>query len=351
MAKKQLSLRYIFLPIALFFLMSMAGCSEKRASGHDSSSKNLVEQAYGKVDSIPLDFPFKLDRWNISDSVLWLVDARQDPFMAGISIKTFHKVYVGGRIGQGPSDFICPGIVEGNTSGPCIYSNVDNKIVSFRLDNDSLYPIAHGKFPLLENGGTLPNSYTRVVKVIDSIVAGTYFYPRYVGVDLIDPTKGELLSTLPLPFEQTDETRSMPYELKVASSDSILVAAYRYLDLIEFYAVDSAGKATAFKSIGRADNPQNELLENEGSDKLIKYYSDVVCADGLAFLLYQGVPEDQLTDVSTSIHVYSLKNGENIKNISLGRYYDQLLVGPDANTIYLHTPDNEDYLFMLTLPA
>ena len=258
-------------------------------------------------------------------------------------------MYVGGTIGQGPSEFIGPGIVEGNTTGPRIYSNVDNKIVTFRLENDSLFPIAFGKFPLLENGGTIPNCYTRVVKITDSIMAGTYFYPRYVGVDLINPTEGSLISTLPLPFEQTGQTKSILYELKVASSDSVLVAAYRYLDLIEFYTIDHAGNASVFKSIGTADNPQIRRLEKEGSDKLIKYYSDVVCDAGLAFLLYQGSPEDELSDASTSINVYSLKNGENIMNISLGRYFDQLLVSPDTNTVYLHTPDNEDYLFTLSL--
>lgn len=339
----------LFIGMAIFFSCVMAGCSSHATSDNDSSSKNLVEQTYANVDSIPLDFPFNLFRWNISDSVIWVVDARQDPFLTGVSTKSFHKIYEGGTIGQGPDDFISPGIVEGQTHGPEIYGITDNKIVSYQLEGDSLHPVSYGKFPLLENRGTLPNCYTRVVKITDSILAGTYFYPRYIGVDILDPTKGTLLSTLTMPFEQTGETMSTPYELKVASSDSILVTAYRYLDLIGLYTVDSSGNASLFKSIGTADNPQTERFENDDDDNAIKYYSDVDCANGMAFLLFQGVSEANLSEVSTALHVYSLKSGENLLNISLGRYFDQLLVSPDAKNIYLHTPYNEDYLFTIPI--
>lgn len=334
---------YVFILLSL--VATLTDCTSSR-SNLDEREACVVAETCVELDSIHMDFTFYPERWNMKGDTLWVLNTRDSLFLTGYSIPQKEVICSWGTLGQGPEEYVVPGIIEGACNESfTLYGNTGNKIVGYSMSNGRPMEKWRGSFPVWMSQKGLPKPYTRVAAVNDSIFIGTYFFPRQAGADMLNGRSGELVSEIELGIEQPDEHMSGPYQFKIAtSSGGMFVAAYRYIDRFEVYDTDGCMDARITYAIGNAFS-QNDLYESDRDNEMKKFYSDVQCDARNAYLLYHGVPEQELEYSPTYLHIYDLESGKNVKNIKIDKYIDCLLVTDDG-MIILYSPSDEDKIFM-----
>jgi hypothetical protein len=339
-----------FLKLATITMASLL-CNACTQSSQKAQSvpPHPIEESTCAVDSTRLPFLFYPERWTASGNILWVVNSRDTPFLTGYDVATDSVVFKGGSIGNGPGEFIFPGIVEhvGPTS-VTLYSNTQNKVVFYKFDN-TLEHADEGHFPTWNKKQYLPKPYTRIAEISEHIAIGTYFFPREVGAEIIDLKAGKLIASIPLNISQDGERPSGPREFKVAANSSYCVMAYRYLNQLDFYDISNPKMPTLYKSI-HIDSDQTTLYEQDRDDEMIKYYSDIQLDTKNAYVLNQSVAEGKLMGSCSHLQIFNLKDGKNIANIKLDKFYQELILMPSAHKILLYSPTNEDYLFSIDYP-
>lgn len=324
------------------------GCSENKVTQHNIDFR-LADEISATPDSFAVDFNFYPERWNICGDTLWVVNSRDSAFLTGLDLDTHKHVITWGNIGNGPEDFVSPGIIEEfDAKLLTLYGNTENKVVSYRIDNSKPIERTRGWMPMWMSDRGIPKPYTRIAAVNDSVVVGTYFFPRHAGADIFNTATSEMIAELTPAIDQPEENMSGPYEFKVAVGGNKVVLAYRYIQRIEVYDLDDSFAPTLNLTIGNTID-QYDLYDADRDQEMIKYFSDIQCDDARAYILYHGVAEERLGDSAAHLLVYDLDSGSNIANINLGTYFNQLLIGRDG-TIYLYSPQSEDYIFTLPSP-
>lgn len=334
--------------IAVFAFLVPTGCVRK-TSGSDSG-KRLAGETSCRLDSIKVDFNLFPERWNVDGDILWVVNSRDSLFLTRYNLASHTVEWKGGLIGQGPGEYISPGLVESSSPGIVgLYSNTLNRVDNY-ASKDTLEKIFTGSFPIWNEGRSLPKPYTRLAAINDSTMVGTYFLPREAGADIIDVKSGRLLSTVRPHFPVEEDAASGPLEFKASVSGDNLVLAYRYVDRVEFYRLDG-GEARFAGAVGDSST-QEDLYEADRDDEMVKHYSDVYAVGNKVCLLYQGVQERDMRKSPTHLLVYDMESRSNLANINLGRYFSDMQYWKDSSgseRIVLFDPLSEDYLFVLDL--
>lgn len=335
--------------IALLFILIFSSCTSSRNHTFEEREKVHADEISSEVDSIAFIWDFYPERWNINGDMLWVINSRDSLFLSGYDLRRDSLLCRWGYIGNGPDDFISPGIVEGLSDDLKLYGNTECKVVGYAFDNGTLSVVSRGKLPVWNNEKSIPKPYTRISRINDSIGVGTYFFPRKVGADIIDMNTGKLLSEIQLGIEQSEEKMSGPRQFKTASTGDMIITAYRYLDRIEVYRINDKFEAVPVYAIGNSAD-QSDLYEADRDNEMVKYYSDVQCDKKYAYLLWHGVEEQNLETSPTRLLIYDMATGENIRNILLDRYYEQLLTDGDGR-IMLWSPLAEDNIYSLRLQS
>lgn len=332
---------YAFILVTSLFLVS---CSTKHSDSDVTSSRDvaLTSAIQATLDSVLLTFNFYPERWSMTGDTLWVVNSRDSLSLIGYDIKSRRDFCHCGIIGNGPDEYVSPGIMEGDIEdGLVLYGNTENKVVNYSVCNDNIVPSKRGRMPEWISERGLPRPYTRIAAVNDSICVGTYFLPRQAGADIFNWYTGNLQSELNLSLKQPEEDMSGPYEFKIAASGDKIVVAYRYINRVEvFYLVNNHA---ILQCVLGDDINQNDLYEADRDDEMIKYYSDVQCDSTHIYLLYHGVEEKKLNVSSTYLRVYDINLTKNLQNLVFDKYYNQFLVNGEKALLY--SPVDEDYLF------
>lgn len=332
--------RVVLMTMILTLLLSVClGCRRNKAQ-----EQCLTEERFIKLDSISPPFVFYPERWATDGVDLWIINSRDSFFLKRYSLKANLVLWSGGSIGSGHLEYISPGIVEGISKGTILlYSNTLGRVDEYSTSKDPVM-LHSAKLPVWSEIHGIPKPYTRMVRVNDSIVLGTYFLPRKVGADIINVSQGVLVSDFPLGITQNEETPSGPYEFKVAAGGSYAVVAYRYIDRLEFYSVDPNGITTLTKTLGN-DETQMDLYNADRDDEMIRYYSDVFVYEDYLFVLRQNIEDGRMSDANTHLLVYDLESGANVENIALGREVSELQVIPDIDRIAFYSMSSPDVIY------
>ena len=330
--------------ITIVLLISVNSCKN---SNYKQDSKQVENITYLRVnDSISLNSIFYPERWIINNDSLWVINSRDSLFLKVFDLSNGDCILKWGNLGNGPNEYVSPGLIEKfNGSGIGIYGNTERRIVSYLLNNGTMTSEAIYSLPSWH--GNLPKPYTRISSFNDSIMAGTYFLPRTAGVDIFNKFNGEIIYEFIPNIGKNEEDMSGPFEFKIATTDSLMAIAYRYLDLIEFLPIDHYFTPENYISIGNYEN-QKRLYDEDRDDEMIKYFSDIQISGGYAYALYQGVQEKNLSNAETKLKIYDLNDYKLVKTISLGRFFDQFLLRNNGEII-LYSPEKEDYLFKLII--
>ena len=331
--------------IAWLSIVVINGCTFSRDHIFEERENVHSIETISELDSIVQKWNLYPERWNINGDTLWIVNTRDSLFLSGYDIKNDSLFCYWGHIGNGPDDYVAPGIIEGVVNGLKLYGNTECKVIGYRFGNGMPFEFLRGKLPVWNKDRGIPKPYTRISAINDSIGIGTYFFPRKVGADVINIKSGELLSEITLGVEQSEERLSEPYQFKIASASNIIVVAYRYLNRIEVYRVNDGYETEPFYAIGNSSD-QSELYEADRDDEMVKYYSDVQCDDRYIYLLWHGAEERELDLSPTHLLVYDITTGENIKNILLDRCFTKLLTDGNGRII-LWTPLAENNIYYL----
>ncbi|MCC8072036.1 MAG: TolB-like 6-bladed beta-propeller domain-containing protein [Bacteroidales bacterium] len=324
------------------------GCTSSHSDSKISLERNLVLAPMIKpeLDSMQLSFGFYPERWTLTQGdTIWVVNSRDSSFLVGFDMGEQHDFCHWGTLGQGPEEYISPGIVEGtNENGFVLYGNTENRVLSYLYQDEEVTPIRRGQMPPWITDQGLPKPYTRISAINDSIYIGTYFLPREAGADIFNWHTGELIEELPLSLEQPEENMSGPYEFKIASNGNKIVVAYRYVNRVEVFNLSDNYQAELECVLGD-EITQNDLYEADRDAEMIKYYTDVQCDSSSIYLLYHGVAEKDLFHSPTSLRVYDIDLTENQQNAMFDRFFDQFLLTTSGDVV-LYSPNNEDYLFI-----
>lgn len=340
--EKMMKLIKVFLAIIL--LISINSCKEIKKSEGKEQDENIT---YVYVnDSILLKSVFYPERWAINNDSLWVVNSRDSIFLKAFDLSSGDCMLKWGHLGNGPDDYVSPGLIENfNGPGVGIYGNTEQRIVRYIRDDNEMKATEKSSIPVKSEDMRKP--YTRIFRINDSIMTGSYFLPKTVGVDIFNTFTDEIISEFIPDIGKNKEDMSGPFEFKIAANDTIMVIAYRYLDLIEFLPFSDDFIPERSISIGSHEN-QKRLYEEDRDDEMIKYYSDIQISDGYVYALYQGEQERNLSSADTKLKIYDLNAHKLVRIFVLGRFFDQLLLR-DNGDIILYSPENEDYLFKLTI--
>lgn len=296
------------------------------------------------MDSVNPPFVFYPERWTTDGVDLWIINSRDSFFLQRYSPKTNQVVWSGGSIGRGHFEYISPGIVEGISKGTMsLYSNTLGRVDKYSISKEPVL-LNSAKLPVWNEMHEMPKPYTRMARVNDSIVIGTYFLPRKAGADIINVSQGVLVSDFPLGITQSDETPSCPYEFKVAADSRYVVVAYRYIDRLEVYSVNPNGITTLTQTIGN-DETQIDLYDADRDDEMIKYYSDLFVYEDNLFVLRQNIEDGRMGDANTHLLVYDLESGINMENIALGREVSEFQVIPGIDRIVFYSILSPDVIY------
>lgn len=306
----------------------------------------MASETKANLDSVDLHFNFYPERWDITGDSLWILNSRDSLFLTGYDIISNKEFCNWGTIGNGPGEYVAPGLIENASDGLLwLYGNTENRIAQYKIQDNTPIQINQYTMPVWIGERGLPKPYTRIAAINDSICIGTYFLPRKVGADVFNIHTAELLDEVDLGLLQPEDNRSMPYQFKVSVAGDKLIFAYRYVNRIEVHKLKNDW-TTELEYIIGDENDQYDKFEADKDDEMFKYYSDIQSDSKYAFALYQNNEERNLNNTKTHLLIYDLETGENVKNILLPGYFDKLLVN-NKGVAVLSSPLEENKLFYL----
>lgn len=337
--------RVVLMTMTLSLLtLLLSACSGGKRDKASTQEQHLTEERLMLLDSIKPPFVFYPERWTTDGMDLWIISSGDSFFLKRYSPESNQVLWSGGSIGRGHLEYISPGIVEGISKGRIsLYSNTLGRVDEYSISEEPVM-MNSAKLPVWNEMHGMPKPYTRMARVNDSIVIGTYFLPRKAGADIINVSQGALVSDIPLGITQSEETPSGPYEFKVAADSSHAVVAYRYIDRLEFYSVSPNGITTLTQALGN-DETQMDLYNADRDDEMVKYYSDVFVYGGYLFVLRQNIEDGRMGDANTHLLVFDLASGINVENIALGREVSELQVLPDIDRIVFYSMSTPNVIY------
>lgn len=332
--------------VAALIVMIAGGCSPK-GSERGEGTKTLVAEGQTTLDSCRMNDRFLPSRWDAGKERLWVVNFKDSLFLTGYRLSDMSSALEWGHSGDGPDDFLSPGLVTNNAEGTVgVYSNTGNKIVTYATDDDRLREIGRGSFPIWNEKMGVGKPYTRLTRLNDSIYAGTYFMSHEIGTDLINIVSGKLTGELPLGVRMTDENRmSEPFTYSIAACGNRLAVAYKYMNRIEVFETDDNGVAKLTRFFGEPTD-QSELYEADRDEEMIRYYCDIGMSGDRIYALFSGVAEGNLSGSESRLEIFETSTLRNLANINLKGYFSQLLAAGNGEVI-LYSPEREDYVFVM----
>ena len=331
----------------LMLALVMAASCAPQGGDRGEGTKVLAAESEATLDSCRMNETFFPSRWDAGDRWLWVMNFKDSLFLTGYRLSDMTAELEWGRMGDGPDDFISPGLVTNNAEGTVgIYSNTGNKIVVYGAADGSLTELARGRFPIWNERIGICQPYTRLARLNDSIYAGTYFMAHEIGTDLINIASGHLAGELPIGIKMTDESKmSEPFTYSIAAGGNRIAIAYKYMNRLEVFEPDETGCPVFAKYFGEPED-QSDLYEADRDDEMIRYYSDIALRGDRIYALFNGVAEGTLSESETRLEIFNATTLECLANLNLKGYFDRVAAG-ERGEVYLYTPEREDYVFVM----
>lgn len=314
-------------------LVCVFGCTQysKNHNIVQPLPKVLVDIVDAEPDSVKLPFLFYPERWFMTGANLFVLNSKDTPFFTIYNFDT-GKVCQWGQIGTGPGEYVVPSLCRMNEPATFgIYSNGLNKLDIYQIVADSVSNLSAYHFPIWNKERGLPKAYTRLQQVDDSLFVGTSFTPKEIFVELMDMKKEKLVDAVDFLLKPSEDSYSNPYECKISVAGNQMAIAYRYINRLEIYEISPVG--FKLETVVGDDKTQETLCNQDRDEEMIVYYSDVICSTKGVYVLFQGVQEQDLSEVNSSLEIYDWE-GRNRAVFDLKKPIDSFVLDEKSEVIY-----------------
>lgn len=287
------------------------------------------------VDSIMVNQVFDMATWNVNDNGLAVVNNEfSDSIVSLFSLLDGELIKKRYMFGNGPEEFVVinPGSAKDSNS-ILVYDMMKRKMSLVDTNNKSLKINVEYSLPV--DGDGLAQPYTYINQFNDSLFLMKLDTPDESSWQMADLKNSKILWSEKNIIRDAKYSYT-PYDFIQSISDSTLLIAYKYIDLIEFYNISENG----VRHLISYGNPvaQSELKDYE---LLTSNYLSVASDRRYYYCLLSNNGDEwgnqiEVYDVSSHkpIYVYSLD-----KNVYSIRYHNNRLIGyspeDDKSTFYV----------------
>jgi hypothetical protein len=263
--------------------------------------------------------------FSISDNLLTVVDgAHEDTIINVYSYPDGAKLRSRYSRGEGPEQFIVANSGEAKSKdNSLVYDMMKHKMYLINSKSDPISIVNEFSLPLDENGRGLP--YTYINQYNDSLFLMKYDDHETSARQLANLKTGEILWSQKISYRVDKKFNYTAYDYRQRFADSTLIAAYRYLDLVEIYNVSVENGMELKAQYGVVDDLARKA-------ELTQTYQDVAIDNKSFYCLRSNVGEE----LGNEIESYDILTLRPTKKYTLDKVvsriatYDGNLIGYDA---------------------
>ena len=224
-------------------------------------------------DSILIDDIFNLWAWKILDSKVCFetLDGNgNENILYVYSYPDGEKMQQLGKRGQGPDEYIAVNPGDALGDDVMMYDIMASKLRLYTWTSDTLHIAKTLSLYADEEGVCKP--FTGISQITDSTFLMQISDARYSAWEIADLRTGEVLSSFKNPCRWGEEEGIpyTPFSFMQCTTDTLMVAAYEYMDRVEYYST-AHNRITPLFAMGSSE----DQAEMENYNYLKKYYVGV----------------------------------------------------------------------------
>lgn len=226
--------KFFSLYLLLLFLF---GCTNRERYGADLLREKKFEKSteLPVFDSIKIEGTFDLIAWTIGiNNVSFVSYGVTEGFVSVYSYPVCRKLYDGGRIGQGPGEFVTLNCGSTGNGSLLLYDIMGRKMRKTFVGGDSLSILQ--TLPLYENQDGYCKPFTDISQIDGSKYLMKVDEVHSSSWEIADLEKREVLGSYVNPIRKSEASYT-PFDFMQCVSDSVFLAAYKYMDRIELYSI------------------------------------------------------------------------------------------------------------------
>lgn len=327
----------IALPIIL--IVSTVSCS---TPDHKRSIPSADLAVFSDIDSLTLydsvsiNDVFDVSNWSLSDDRLKIHQRGNKSI-----IKIYHWpdgdfMFGGLDQGEGPDEFYVVNPADASDKNEMLmYDIMKRHTMTYNVGGDTISPGVAYKLPLDQDSMALP--YTYISQISDSVFLMKMDSDNKSSWQLVDLKSQKQL------WEYDNELRDSlksytPFDFIQSVNGSTLVAAYRYMDLVEFYNFSLTEGLTHANSYGK----YADLSEIDNYNNLRNYSLSAFSYDGRCYILKSG----DSGEFGNIVEIYDLSDRLPKKKVYLDRHIVSINHDSEGNLIG-YAPKNESSVFYI----
>lgn len=321
-------------------------CSSKKQENleilvPESSATDSIQMLYA-CDSLKITVPLGTCAWGSSDTTIWIInDSHIGAIFNLFSRLTGEKIDEYGHYGQGPAEFIT--MNPGSCFDECnamAYDIMNGKLIINEMTEDIIQTKYTYKLPYDEQGFTYP--YTYISQLNDSVFLMKYDSDIESGWHIYDLKNAIKYSHYQNQTRNPDQSYT-PFDYIQVVSDSTIVIAYRYINLVEIYSVDLLSYDIAIKKRYGNLNTQENLKDY---NDLQYTYLSVTVSNGTAFCLVSSSGSED----GATVLCFDLNEMKPTKKLILSNKVNSILIDNDKNLLGLHENQNDISIYCFGSP-
>ena len=321
--------------ILLMAALLLAGCSQSGRQKEGAAEKRsfATEKKIQPMDTLKAEAVFRLLTWKIAgERVAFVTGGTPESFVQVFSYPAGEKLFSGGKTGQGPNEFITKNAGSAKGEELMLYDIMNRRISHLSFTGDTLY--INKQFSLYNDAEGMCKPFTFISQLKDDTYLMKIDDPTLSEWELANLKEGKVLDKYPNPVRKSEFSYT-PFNFLQATTESGFVAAYRYMDRVEFYSTNG-DKIQPIKTYGSA----TDQAKAEDYNRLKKYYLAVAAHKQCYYCLLStdGSDAGNVIEVYTADGVCQASYQLAAPVTSITTDADGLIVGyyPDENQTLLY---------------
>lgn len=308
---------------SLILLASSCSNSDKKIDECVTQEKNFNELVELQAqDSLTIDETFMLTDWKVGNDLLVLYDwGTKDSLLNVFSLPNGEPILRKVKVGNGPGELIAP--MPGHAVSDnkfLIYDMMRRLLMLYDTNSNDSEPLTELPLPVDEEGMAPP--FTFISQLNDSLFlmkTDSRESSEWQCYDLkndkllwseINPYRGDALAYIPCDFNQL-------------ASDSTLLIAYKYMDLVEIYNLDPSNGIRKKTSFGSLEKRPEDIHDS----KDLKKTSLSVTNNSNLFFSLLSSDGNNSGDI---IETFDIKSGLPVKRYRLDKEIMSINLSPDG---------------------
>lgn len=293
-------------------------------------------------DSLKITEPLSVCAWGTCDTTLWIInDAHTGAIFNSFSRLTGEKIDEYGLYGQGPTEFLTMNPGSGcDACNAVAYDIMNGKITIIGVAGGIIQIKNTYKLPDDEGGLTYP--YTYISQLNDSVFLMKYDSDIESGWHIYDIKNATQYGQYQNQTRNTDQSYT-PFDYIQVASDSTIVIAYRYMNLVEIYSIDFLSYDIAINKRYGNLNTQEDIKDY---NDLQYTYLSVAVSNGTAFCLVSSVGSEE----GATVLCFDLSEMKPTKKLILSNKVNSIIIDNDKNLLGLLETPNDISIFCFGTP-